>query len=110
MSQEPEQPASTPQPDDLDDTRASDSIEPGPESGAAMRSLLQRAMPKADELPERSVLPEVQRTLRVRSRGKFYGDGWSVASSRFGTAMIAVAVLLVLIVVYFAMMPGALGG
>jgi hypothetical protein len=46
-----------------------------------------------------SLLRGVQKKLRVRSRGKFYGDGWSNSSSPRSTYLITSAVMLVLVLV-----------
>ncbi len=53
-----------------------------------------------------SLLRGVQKKLRVRSRGKFYGDGWSTASSPRTTYIVTSALMLVLVaIVFFALMP-----
>lgn len=53
-----------------------------------------------------SLLRGVQKKLRVRSRGKFYGDGWSTASSPRSTYLVTSAIMLLLIaVVVFALLP-----
>lgn len=53
-----------------------------------------------------NLLKGVQRKLRVRSRGKFYGDGWSTAESPKTTYLITAIVMLVLIaVLFFALVP-----
>jgi len=53
--------------------------------------------------PPGSVAPEllhgVQRKLRQRSRGKFYGDGWSTAASPKSTYLVTSALMLVLIII-----------
>lgn len=53
--------------------------------------------------PPGSVAPEllggVQRKLRQRSRGKFYGDGWSTAHAPRSTYLITSAIMLALIVI-----------
>lgn len=53
--------------------------------------------------PAGSVAPEllggVQRRLRVRSQGKFYGDGWSTASAPRSTYLITSVLMLVLILI-----------
>ena len=46
-----------------------------------------------------SLLRGVQKKLRVRSRGKFYGDGWSNSSSPRSTYLITSAVMLVLVLI-----------
>ena len=53
-----------------------------------------------------NLLKGVQRKLRVRSRGKFYGDGWSTAESPKATYLITAIIMLVLIaVLFFALVP-----
>jgi len=72
----------------------------------AMRSLLKRAMaPESTPAPEKPMLREVQRKLRVRSKGKFYGDGWSTAAVKINYGLIAVVMLLVVALAYFALGP-----
>jgi hypothetical protein len=72
----------------------------------AMRSLLKRAMaPESTPAPEKPLLKEVQRKLRVRSKGKFYGDGWSTAAVKINYGLIAVVMLLVVALAYFALGP-----
>lgn len=72
----------------------------------AMRSLLKRAMAsEATPPPEKPLLQEVQRKLRVRSKGKFYGDGWSTTAVKINYGLIAVVMLLVVALAYFALGP-----
>lgn len=63
-----------------------------------MRELLRGAL----RPPAGSVAPEllhgVQRKLRVRSRGKFYGDGWSTAREPRSTYLVTSLVMLALVV------------
>lgn len=47
----------------------------------------------------------IQKRLRERSRGKFYGDGWSVARSRTPLALVAVTMLVLAAVVWLALGP-----
>ncbi len=80
------------------------------EEDAAISALLKRAVaPEAapEPQPERPVLPEVQRKLRQRSKGKFYSDGWSTTSSRINYALVAVIMLLIVAAAYFALGPMA---
>ena len=60
--------------------------------------------------PEGSVAPKllrgVQRKLRVRSRGKFYGDGWSTSESPKTTYLITTIIMLALVaILFFALIP-----
>jgi len=69
----------------------------------AMRALLKRSL--EEHAPEQPVLREVQRKIRQRSKGKFYGDGWSTTNQRVSYALVAVMMLLVVAIAYFAMGP-----
>jgi hypothetical protein len=53
--------------------------------------------------PNPDLLRGVQKRLRQRSRGKFFADGWSTSDSRLSYAVIALAMLLVVGVAYFAL-------
>jgi hypothetical protein len=57
------------------------------------------------EPPKASILPSVQRKLRQRSKGKFYGDGWSTSSSKLNYALVAIVMLVVIAVCYMALGP-----
>lgn len=53
-----------------------------------------------------SLLSGVQRKLRVRSRGKFYGDGWSTAPTPRSTYIVSSIVMLLIIgLVFLALVP-----
>ena len=60
---------------------------------------------KDDAEKERALLIGVQRKLRQRSKGKFYGDGWSTTHSRMNYALVAGVMLVVIVAVYLAMGP-----
>jgi hypothetical protein len=72
-----------------------------------MRDLLKRAIAKPTEAsaPEKPMLAEVQRKLRVRSQGKFYGDGWSTTNEKVSYALVATVMLIVIAIAYFALGP-----
>lgn len=58
-----------------------------------------------------SLLRGVQRKLRVRSRGKFYGDGWSTSHSPRSTYLISSILMLLLVAfVFFALVPWSSAG
>jgi len=94
------------------------------EQEQAMRTLLAKAGKSGGESggegggdeaphdPARSelVLRGVQRKIRERSRGKFFGDGWSTSPSRTSYGLVALVMLLILAVAYFALSPTALSG
>ncbi len=76
-----------------------------PSSKDPMAALVKRAVTSGEGRRSSSILPGVQRRLRKRSRGKFFGDGWSTADGRVSHALIAAAMLLVLLIAYFALGP-----
>ncbi len=86
-------------------------VDEGPPSGedpmAALvkRSLATPTAPSTALGPTPSILRGVQRRIRKRSRGKFFADGWSTTDARVSHALIAGAMLLILVVAYFALGP-----
>jgi hypothetical protein len=70
-----------------------------------MRELLRRSLAPATPPPNKPVLREVQRKIRQRSKGKFFNDGWSTGRSRVNYALVAVVMLLIVAIAYFAMGP-----
>jgi hypothetical protein len=95
MSTEPEP---DPPPDQADEA---DDADP-------MRALLKRSLasPGKDAPPrDGELLRGVQRRIRQRSRGKFYGDGWSTSSSRINYALVAGIMLVLVAIAYFALGP-----
>jgi hypothetical protein len=71
-----------------------------------VRELLRSALapPPGAVAPE--LLRGVQRRIRKRSRGKFYGDGWSTTRSPRSTYLITSILMLFLIgIVYFVLVP-----
>lgn len=92
----------------LDEERASSPDEEGDEGldEVDVRELLRSALapPKGAVAPE--LLQGVQRRIRTRSRGKFYGDGWSTAKSPRSTYLVTSLLMLVLIgFVFFVLVP-----
>jgi hypothetical protein len=73
----------------------------------AISQLLKKSLakPEPEEAPVESMLPSVQRKLRQRSKGKFYGDGWSTSQSKMNYALVAVIMLVVIAVCYLALGP-----
>ena len=70
-----------------------------------VRSILRRA--KIRRQPEVDLLKGVQRRIRERSRGRFYGDGWSRRSSPTSTYIVtSLLMLVILTLVYFVLLPG----
>jgi hypothetical protein len=76
----------------------------------ALSALLKRSLVKVDDVlpePEKDsrLLASVQRKLRKRSKGKFYGDGWSTTQSRVNYTLIALVMLVTIVAVYLALGP-----
>jgi hypothetical protein len=70
----------------------------------AMRALLKRSLSRDTEnAPD--LLAGVQRRIRVRSRGKFFADGWSTTQARVNYALVAVLTLLFVVLAYFVLGP-----
>lgn len=89
---------------------ASDDKSDAPLDEVEMRDILRRAL----RPPPGSVAPEllggVQKKLRTRSRGKFYGDGWSTARSPRSTYLVTSILMLVLIgFVFLILLPWGSG-
>ena len=73
-----------------------------PALSALLKRSLGAAEPNADD---KKLLVNVQGKLRKRSKGKFYGDGWSTSQSRINYALIAMVMLLTIVVVYLVLGP-----
>ena len=79
------------------------------EQERAMASLIRGARGPLSRQEERPrLLPGVQRKLRERSRGKFFGDGWSTSQTKFNYGLVALAMLLIIAVAYFVLGPTGL--
>jgi hypothetical protein len=70
-----------------------------------MALLVKRSLGAVGTRSSPNLLPSVQRRIRKRSRGKFFADGWSTTDARVSHALIALAMLLVLLLAYFALGP-----
>lgn len=102
-------------PEDRDDPFESDDLpeedfpeEDVPESldSVDLRDALRGALrpPPGSVAPK--LLPGVQQRLRVRSGGKFYGDGWSTSESPRTTYLVtSVLMLLLVLLVFFVLVP-----
>jgi hypothetical protein len=66
-----------------------------------VRDLLRGAFAPPPGAAAPNLLRGVQRKLRKRSRGKFYGDGWSTARSPRATYLVTSLLMLVLIALVF---------
>ena len=70
----------------------------------SIRTMLRRS--KIRRTPEVDLLPGVQRRIRERSRGRFYGDGWSRRGSATSTYVVtSLLMLFILVLVYFILIP-----
>jgi hypothetical protein len=78
-----------------------------PRGEDAISALLKRSLGTKEAEPPASkeFLRGVQKRIRTRSRGKFYRDGWSTSSSRVSYMVVAVAMLIVIAIAYFALGP-----
>jgi len=85
---------------DDDDVKLDDKEE------AQVRDLLKRALSHESlEQGAPDLLAGVQRRIRRRSRGKFFGDGWSTGQARIGYVLVALVTLLLVLVAYYALGP-----
>ncbi len=80
------------------------------EAAPALSALVKKSLTKTEDLlPEprkdAELLAKVQHKLRQRSKGKFYGDGWSTTQSRINYALIAAVMLVTIVAVYLALGP-----
>ena len=77
---------------------------------AAVRALLKRTLGAGgaaggSEPPPPDLLGGVQRKIRLRSKGKFYADGWSTAHTKVNYVMIALVMLVLAGIIYFMLGP-----
>ncbi len=91
-------------------SEAEEDLPPEEDDGVLDEVDLKDALRGALRPPSGSVAPSllrgVQKKLRVRSKGKFYGDGWSTAQSPRSTYLVSSLLMLLLIgVVFFALVP-----
>ncbi len=94
------QDATPPEPDSDAEELAPDAVE-----DVAIQSLLRKSMVARAPVVVPDLVSGVQKKLRKRSRGKFYADGWSTATSRTSYALVAVAMLLVVAIAYVVLGP-----
>lgn len=78
----------------------------GDQEEAQVRDLLKRAL-SSESLGQGApdLLAGVQRRIRKRSRGKFFGDGWSTGQQKIGYVLVALVTLLLVLVAYYALGP-----
>jgi hypothetical protein len=71
-----------------------------------VRNLLKRTLAidvVARDAPD--LLHGVQRRIRHRSRGKFFGDGWSTGQTKLGYVLVALVTLVLVAAAYFVLGP-----
>jgi hypothetical protein len=66
-----------------------------------LKDLLRGALRPPPGAVAPKLLTGVQRRLRVRSKGKFYGDGWSTSESPRSTYLVTSLVMLALVALVF---------
>jgi len=96
-------------PNEHDAALAEENEPEGNDEGDPMRALLKRSLGAESvrgDQPE--ILRGVQKKIRQRSKGKFYGDGWSTTESKVNYLIIALVMLVLIGVVYFALGPSFL--
>lgn len=76
----------------------------------ALSALLKKSLSAETEkelatIDDKKLLQGVQRKLRKRSKGKFYGDGWSTTQSKLNYALVAIVMLVTIVAVYLALGP-----
>ena len=76
-----------------------------PALSALLKKSLSAEVEKQPPIDDKKLLQGVQRKLRKRSKGKFYGDGWSTTHSRINYALIAGMMLVTIVAVYLALGP-----
>lgn len=109
MGKKPGRADSDPPPPDADEpekAKVDELEEPGIVDEVDLKDALRGALRPPPGAVAPSLLSGVQRKLRLRSRGKFYGDGWSTAESPKTTYLITSVIMLVLVaIVFFALVP-----
>lgn len=66
-----------------------------------LREIMRSVMDRPPKGAPPNILGGVQRKLRTRSRGKFYGDGWSTARTPRSTYLVTSLFMLALIAFVF---------
>ena len=71
----------------------------------AVGQWLKRTLSQGDQTRSPNLLPGIQRRIRLRSKGKFFRDGWSTMQGPAGHLLIAITTLLMVALAYFALAP-----
>jgi hypothetical protein len=92
-------------PEPITDDEAPEGDEPALDE-VDMRDLLRSALAPPAGAVAPSLLDGVQRKLRKRSRGRYYGDGWSTARAPRSTYLFTSVLMLALtILVFLSLIP-----
>lgn len=93
--------------DPPDPNEPTEQTEPAEEpESQAMRDLLKRSLSRdAMGVGAPDLLPGIQKRIRRRSSGKFFGDGWSTSQARTSYVLVALVTLLLVALVFFALGP-----
>jgi hypothetical protein len=77
-----------------------------PPESPALRALVKRSLSgDAMGIDSPDLLPGVQKRIRRRSSGKFFGDGWSTTHARASYVLVALVTLLLVALAFFALGP-----
>jgi hypothetical protein len=72
----------------------------------AVRELVKRAFQRETHgKGSPDILRGVQRRIRIRSRGRFFADGWSVTQARNAYLLVALVTLFLVGFAYYALLP-----
>lgn len=96
-------------PKEIEDTELTEAelaqLDEAPAVSALLKQSLAKADLEAEPTNDAELLTAVQRRLRKRSKGKFYGDGWSTSQSRLSYALVAGIMLVTIVAVWLALGP-----
>jgi hypothetical protein len=100
---------SAPNPESSPELDADPSLGPAAQGGSdpddenELRALLRGALTR-DEPEPPNVLDGVQRKLRQRSRGKFFGDRWSTSEAPIATYLVTSIMMLIILAATWAVL------
>ncbi len=83
------------------DAASIEEVDPALLDEVDLREIMRHALARPPRGEPSDLLHGVQRRLRTRSRGKFYGDGWSTARAPRSTYLVTSVFMLVLIAFVF---------
>jgi len=91
---------------DVDKNAPEEELPPETLDEVDVKDLLRRALRPPPGAVAPSLLGGVQKKLRTRSHGKFYGDGWSTARSPRSTYLVtSVLMLVIMVFVFLVLVP-----